>query len=73
MAMISWIGTHADYDKIDVKTVRYGPLSLSMIRNLHEKFEIPAEVLIQPARRGGKVGLRRGGTSLSRGGMRKSP
>ncbi|MFY9527621.1 MAG: hypothetical protein WAR24_01810 [Candidatus Acidiferrales bacterium] len=24
MAMISWIGTHADYDKIDVKTVRYG-------------------------------------------------
>lgn len=21
---IKWIGTHADYDKIDVKTVRYG-------------------------------------------------
>lgn len=40
------------------------PLSLSMIRNLHEKFEIPAEVLIQPSGRGGKVGLRRGGTSL---------
>jgi HTH-type transcriptional regulator/antitoxin HigA len=27
------------------------PLSLNMIRNLHEKFDIPAEVLIQPARR----------------------
>jgi mRNA-degrading endonuclease HigB of HigAB toxin-antitoxin module len=21
---IKWIGTHADYDKIDVKTVQYG-------------------------------------------------
>lgn len=21
---IKWLGTHADYDKIDVKTVRYG-------------------------------------------------
>src|SRR5579859_6234846 len=31
------------------------PLSLNMIRNLHEKFDIPAEVLIQPARRGRKV------------------
>jgi HTH-type transcriptional regulator / antitoxin HigA len=27
------------------------PLSLNMIRNLHDKLHIPAEVLIQPARR----------------------
>src|ERR1700735_773033 len=27
------------------------PLSLNMIRNLHQKFDIPAEVLIRPARR----------------------
>src|SRR5207249_797529 len=31
------------------------PLSLNMIRNLHEKFDIPAEVLIQP--RGARVEL----------------
>src|SRR6266571_2374527 len=31
------------------------PLSLNMIRNLHEKLHIPAEVLIQSARRGRKV------------------
>jgi len=37
------------------------PLSISMIRNLHEKFGIPAEVLIRPARnRGGTVMSRRG-------------
>ena len=24
IVFIKWIGTHADYDKIDVKTVRYG-------------------------------------------------
>src|ERR1017187_5003025 len=35
------------------------PLSLNMIRNLHEKFGIPAEVLIQPARRGRKVDVHR--------------
>jgi HTH-type transcriptional regulator/antitoxin HigA len=28
------------------------PLSLNMIRNLHEKFDIPVEVLMQSARRG---------------------
>jgi HTH-type transcriptional regulator/antitoxin HigA len=33
------------------------PLSLSMIRNLHEKLGIPAEVLIQPVR--GKAGCRK--------------
>ena len=48
------------------------PLSLNMIRNLHEKFEIPAEVLIQSARRGRKVGVHRARTNLRRGGLRKS-
>ena len=47
------------------------PLSLNMIRNLHEKLDIPAEVLIQPARGGRRVGVHRSGTSLRRGGMRK--
>ena len=47
------------------------PLSLNMIRNLHEKLDIPAEVLIQPARRGRRVGVRRGGTSLRRRVLRK--
>lgn len=47
-------------------------LSLNMIRNLHAKLDIPAEVLIQPARRGRRVGVHRSGTSLRRGGMRKS-
>lgn len=48
------------------------PLSLNMIRNLHEKLDIPAEVLIQPARRAGKVGAHRSGTTLRRGGLRRS-
>ena len=47
------------------------PLSLNMIRTLHEKLDIPAEVLIQPARRGRRVGIHHGGTSLRRGRMRK--
>lgn len=47
------------------------PLSLNMIRNLHEKLGIPAEVLIQPARRGHKVGVRSRGTSLRRASTRK--
>jgi HTH-type transcriptional regulator / antitoxin HigA len=47
------------------------PLSPNMIRNLHEKLDIPAEVLIQPARRGRRVGVRRGGTSLRRRVLRK--
>ena len=47
------------------------PLSLNMIRNLHEKLDIPAEVLIQPARRGCRVGVRRSGTSLRRRVLRK--
>lgn len=35
------------------------PLSLNMIRKLHSKFEIPAEVLIQPLRRKKVGGSRR--------------
>lgn len=46
------------------------PLSLNMIRTLHEKLDIPAEVLIQPAR-SRRVGIHHRGTSLRRGGMRK--
>lgn len=47
------------------------PLSLNMIRSLHEKLGIPAEVLIQRARRGRKVGVRNRGTSLRRASTRK--
>src|SRR6266702_7425076 len=38
------------------------PLSLNMIRNLHEKFDIPAEGLIQPARRGRRDAVQPSGT-----------
>src|ERR1700674_1385904 len=48
------------------------PLSLNMIRNLYEKFDIPAEVLIQPARRKRKIDVRRSSARLRRGSMRKS-
>ena len=48
------------------------PLSLNMIRNLHEKFDIPAEVLIQPARRKRKIDVRRSSARPRRGSMRKS-
>jgi HTH-type transcriptional regulator/antitoxin HigA len=48
------------------------PLSLNMIRNLHETFDIPAEVLIQPTRRRRRLEVDRGPTRLRRGGMRKS-
>ncbi|HVH71653.1 MAG TPA: transcriptional regulator [Candidatus Dormibacteraeota bacterium] len=47
------------------------PLSLNMIRNLHEKFDIPAEVLIQPARRALRASAHRSGTTFRRG-LRKS-
>jgi len=47
------------------------PLSLNMIRNLHEKFDIPAEVLIQPARRGRKV-VHRSSARPRRASMRQS-
>jgi HTH-type transcriptional regulator/antitoxin HigA len=48
------------------------PLSLNMIRNLHEKFDIPAEVLIQPARRRREVAVHRSSARLRRASMRKS-
>ena len=48
------------------------PLSLNMIRNLHEKFDIRAEVLIQPAGRKRKVDVRRSSARLRRASMRKS-
>jgi HTH-type transcriptional regulator/antitoxin HigA len=51
---------------------RKRPLSLNMIRNLHAKFDIPAEVLIRPARRGRRPALRRPGTKFSRAKMRKT-
>src|SRR5947209_17363584 len=35
------------------------PLSLNMIRKLHNKLEIPAEVLIQPSRRSRLAGTRK--------------
>jgi HTH-type transcriptional regulator / antitoxin HigA len=47
------------------------PLSLNMIRRLHEKLDIPAEVLIQSTRRSRK-GVRGAETRLQRGGTRKS-
>jgi HTH-type transcriptional regulator/antitoxin HigA len=48
------------------------PLSLNMIRSLHEKFDIPAEVLIQAARRGPKVRVHRSRARLRRASTRKS-
>src|SRR5437762_10023856 len=48
------------------------PLSLNMIRNLHEKLDIPAEVLIQSARRGRKVDVHRSSARLRRTSIRKS-
>ena len=49
------------------------PLSLNMIRSLHEKLGIPAEVLIQPARRKGKLSKRRNSVKTDRfSRMRKS-
>ena len=48
------------------------PLSLNMIRNLHEKLDIPAEVLIQSARKGRKVGVHRSSARLRQTSIRKS-
>jgi HTH-type transcriptional regulator/antitoxin HigA len=47
-------------------------LSLNMIRTLHHKFGIPAEVLIRPARRSRRAARRLSGTKLSRTRIRKS-
>ena len=48
------------------------PLSLNMIRNLHEKLDIPAEVLIQSARRGRKVDVHGSSARVRRTSIRKS-
>jgi HTH-type transcriptional regulator / antitoxin HigA len=51
------------------------PLSLNMIRKLHRKFRIPADVLIQQVRRRDKDSLHRTAnkaTKYRRAGMRKS-
>jgi len=46
-------------------------LSLNMIRNLREKLDVPAEVLIQPGRGARRVRIHRRGTTF-RCGLRKS-
>jgi HTH-type transcriptional regulator / antitoxin HigA len=51
---------------------RKRPLSLNMIRNLHEKLGIPAEVLIQPAQRHRRLAVPNGRHRFRRGGLRKS-
>jgi hypothetical protein len=48
------------------------PLSLNMIRNLREKLDIPAEVLIQSAGRGRKVDVHRSSARLRRTSIQKS-
>jgi HTH-type transcriptional regulator/antitoxin HigA len=47
-------------------------LSLNMIRELHDKFGIPANVLIQPGRKLGRSTGRRTSRRLSRAGLKKS-
>ena len=51
---------------------RKRPLSLNMIRNLHVKLDIPAEVLIQPGRKHRRGVARAGGIRTRRGGRRRS-
>ena len=48
------------------------PLSLNMIRNLHNKLDIPAEVLIQPGRGKRNAGAHRREISVRRSGLRRS-
>src|ERR1700680_2141358 len=48
------------------------PLSLNMIRNLNEKFDIPAEGLFHPPRRKRKIDFRRSSGRIRRASMRKS-
>jgi HTH-type transcriptional regulator / antitoxin HigA len=48
------------------------PLSLNMIRNLHEKLQIPAEVLIQPRGRYRGVAVRRSTNIAGRRPLRRS-
>jgi len=47
------------------------PLSLSMIRILHDKFGIPAEVLIRSPRRSRRTAIHHPGTGLGRTRIRK--
>jgi HTH-type transcriptional regulator / antitoxin HigA len=47
------------------------PLSLTMIRNLHDKLNIPADVLIQPARRKHEAPRRRSSPRLMQSRTRK--
>jgi HTH-type transcriptional regulator / antitoxin HigA len=47
-------------------------LSLNMIRSLHEKLDIPAEVLIQPGRKHRGSVPRAGGIRTGRSGLRRS-
>jgi HTH-type transcriptional regulator/antitoxin HigA len=47
-------------------------LSLNMIRSLHEKLDIPAEVLIQPGRKHRGSVPRGGGIRTRRSGLRRS-
>jgi len=47
-------------------------LSLNMIRELHDKFGIPANVLIQPGRKRGRSTGRRTSRRLNRAGLKKS-
>ena len=46
------------------------PLSLNMIRRLHEEFDIPAHVLIQPTRRQRKTGTLRSRSDRRRDALR---
>ena len=48
------------------------PLSLNMIRNLHDKLDIPAEVLIQPARRYRRLAAHGGANRQRQAGLRRS-
>jgi HTH-type transcriptional regulator/antitoxin HigA len=48
------------------------PLSLNMIRRLHEKLDIPAEVLIQPAQRRRKIRVHGPEANPRRNAIRKS-
>src|ERR1700745_2573282 len=68
----AWIGIIGGRTRVYEVMRGKRPLSLNMIRNLHEKFDIPAEVLIQSARRGRKVEVHRSSTRIRRTSIRKS-
>jgi HTH-type transcriptional regulator / antitoxin HigA len=68
-ALIGVIGARARVYEV-MKGKR--PLSINMIRRLHEQFGIPAEVLIRPPRTRRRGALGRGGPRLLRSRSRKS-